>query len=72
MYKIWYANNLKTEENSSVSFLNFLSTTLERPIYKASRTLARQIEIFLYGDEYRKSSQVEEVHQAYFIHSSYG
>jgi len=39
-----------------VSFLNFLSDALECPIYKASGTLARQIEIFLYGDEYRKST----------------
>ena len=35
----------------SVSFLNFLSTTLERPIYEGFRTLARQIEIFLYAGE---------------------
>ena len=39
-----------------VSFLNFLSMPLERPIYKGFRTCSQQTEIFIYDDEYRKSA----------------
>ena len=45
---------------------------LKRPIYKGFRTCGWRIEIFLYGKEYGKSSQTENVHQTYFFLSTDG
>ena len=61
----------QTREKSSVSFLNFSGSALKCPIYKGFRTCHQQTEIFIYDNEYRKFSLIEEIHQACFLHFSY-
>ena len=59
IHLIWYANEGRFEgEKEPISFLNFLSTTLERPIYKGVGTCGRKTEIFIYDDEYGKSTNI--------------